>query len=1001
MPSSPDRHPGPLQVILGLWAALAFGASLHAPAAAQTYRCTGEITQTIRLEQQPPLRMPTDVAVDSAGRIVVADGVNDRVVIFTPEGNLATILDRTAGTPLAGPFGVDVTPDDAIWIADSGNRRIVRHAADAGESFPVRADLTDVLVTENGRVWFTDNDQHRVGWLDADHNPNWVAGNGALRYPIMLAATPTGDLLVSEAIAGQVQRLTPDGAPAGTVGRYGVDLGHFFRARAIAVAPDATLWISDARLGVIQVFTETGRFLDVLRDPTGQPLRLAAPTGLAFAPDGTLIAVELAADQVVRIKIVTRPEVPAIGVAPVVDHAQRRNCTACHLEWMAPLADGRGTPLIDPLPNPPEYPAASRSATCLSCHDGSVVDSRRSVWFGHGHQRGQEIPADFEVPAHLPLVGGEIACRTCHSAHTRGGAGDTIAEAVFLRVENHAGELCLACHADQASGPGMHPLAKLDESRRAQLDPHGLDGAHGMTCLACHQGHGGAELLLRGIGNRGSDECRTCHDSSAAVGHPLGGSLSPAQRDWVLQAGGQIGLDGELVCASCHQMHGGHGLDSLLLAQPATADACRGCHTDQAQVLGSAHDLVAAHADWTPDDRRPLMAAGACAACHAAHTDRPARTAPLDPTGACTDCHRPAGLAASHALTEWNHPEANCLDCHNPHQTSHAAFLRAQPASLCRECHSEVGTPTGGAHDLFQATSTWPDASQQTNDACLACHNPHGNAADGLFRAGLASGAPASDAACLACHPQSAASAAHRLLHPVPASTHGTLTGGGPAGQVLCRDCHDPHVGHRQTPALLRGPDDDVAGAAACLSCHTDLAGIRMIGHDGAALAASGFDAVGCAPCHQSHAGPSHAALRRADAFPSDQCVQCHSAGGPAAAPQIATHPEMDLVAAGGGDTALPLFASADGRQRIACTTCHLPHGRSDLAALPPELQPASHGHLRPFRGPNACTQCHGFEGLQRFLYFHDPLRRGGAGEQPDRTPPLWQPRAESVTRAP
>ncbi len=31
---------------------------------------------------------------------------------------------------------------------------------------------------------------------------------------------------------------------------------------------------------------------------------------------------------------------------------------------------------------------------------------------------------------------------------------------------------------------------------------------------------------------------------------------------------------------------------------------------------------------------------------------------------------------------------------------------------------------------------------------------------------------------------------------------------------------------------------------------------------------------------------------------------------------------------------------------------------------------------LRPYAAPNLCSGCHGFDGLRRYLYFHDPRRR-------------------------
>jgi hypothetical protein len=31
---------------------------------------------------------------------------------------------------------------------------------------------------------------------------------------------------------------------------------------------------------------------------------------------------------------------------------------------------------------------------------------------------------------------------------------------------------------------------------------------------------------------------------------------------------------------------------------------------------------------------------------------------------------------------------------------------------------------------------------------------------------------------------------------------------------------------------------------------------------------------------------------------------------------------------------------------------------------------------VRPYVAPNVCSSCHGFDGLRRYLYFHDPQLR-------------------------
>jgi hypothetical protein len=67
---------------------------------------------------------------------------------------------------------------------------------------------------------------------------------------------------------------------------------------------------------------------------------------------------------------------------------------------------------------------------------------------------------------------------------------------------------------------------------------------------------------------------------------------------------------------------------------------------------------------------------------------------------------------------------------------------------------------------------------------------------------------------------------------------------------------------------------------------------------------------------------------------------------------------------------------------RIACQTCHIPHGREDVIALtdPEDLDVEELRALNPlvrsYQTPNLCSSCHGVEGLSHFLYYHWPEKR-------------------------
>jgi predicted CXXCH cytochrome family protein len=990
----------------------------------------------------PPLRHPTDITVSPAGDVFVVDGVNDRVVRFHADGRLASVLTHAGDAALHRPLGIDSADDGAIWIADTGNRRIVALSAtgdlirqiDLSQPDSAGVDIADVVLLGND-VWFTDNDHNRIGRIGPrSTEPQWYGESGRslgrFEYPFLIAAAPNHELFVSESINARVAVWSAAGRPIGVIGRYGADLGDLYRPKGVAIDTHGRAWVADGVLGVIQVFRADGKLIDVCRTADEEPLRLSAPCGLAFDADGRLYVVEMAAHRARRFEITAQSSAaPRTRAAPAAaSPAQSRGCTVCHLEWLQPLSRNQPTQLISPPRSTKEDPAVARQDVCLSCHDGSLVDSRRRVWHDQGHPHDVAPPDGMTIPDNLPLVDGRVTCRTCHSAHTRGGAGGDFREAVFLRVDKQPAELCVACHAQTVTAdrlrshpvdPSLYPphdgatADEADASNSPTPDKTTRPDMPAATCLTCHEGHGRRPGLLR---RHGQDQlCTDCHtdqawidpspgNPSSATGgrHPMGAALTDAQLTFAQSHGTRVGDDRTLQCLTCHRMH--EAVDRPLLAcGVGDPRSCTQCHAEQAAVFGSVHDLR----EHRPDERNLAgftpSESGACRVCHGVHAAarNPAPHA-LDQAGACRTCHQSGACASEESLADFNHPAAQCTECHDPHAAANPGFLlEATPETLCVSCHADMASLRNGPHDAMRRPGAWPADAAVEKDRCLSCHRPHGDKSQGLWRVSAASGGMGGDDACLACHASADwnIETVGALLHPRQPGRNAESMSAAAAkrlnadGHLACRTCHNPHGGIDQGAWLLHvssGQDS----VELCFDCHADMRAIAQSGHAPASLARAGLDSDACLPCHTIHARttgdrPWPMALRGAISappphVPDASCAACHQEDGPAAAPVVARHPELAMLDPRPLDSnSLPLFAVDGSRSAsgsITCETCHVPHGRPlDRLAETGEATPprAARNQIRPFVAPNACTTCHGGEALGRYLYFHLPGRAG------------------------
>lgn len=995
-----------------------------------------------------PMHLPTALAVGQDGAVFVADGVNDRILQFDRSGSLVAEIRQVGDENLSHPLNVHADDAGQVWIVDTGRQRVLVRAPDGslvrvlqvGRGPNTHApDLTAALpLADGGRACVVDNDNQRLVFIDLQTGMQTAVGEpgealGQFQYPFMLATGRGGDLFVSDVVNGRVQVFTAAGRPAGSIGSFGIDPGRLYRPSGVAVDRDGNVWIAEAVLGVVQVFTPLGEFLDVLRDIDGKTLRFEMPMGMAFDADGNLYVVELQADRVRKLAVSIDPRIPPPERTrrPRASLAgnQAQACTVCHIEWLEPFSQGQGTALAEAPASTKEEPAVSRAGMCLSCHNGSVADSRRRVWQEHGHRTDVQPPADMQVPRNLPLVDGRVACRTCHTAHATGTPTGDIKTSVFLRVPNAASELCRACHPDKTRGPelGTHPTGGMPwPVPQTIVDAGGRVGPNPreLTCQVCHTPHGATHDHLLVMGAESNQLCLTCHEQmrpgmfrEGAAEHPLSPITTPAQAAAVRDLGTRLGPEDRLICLSCHKLHHGKGKRFMLADELHDGAFCLRCHEDRRDLLDSPHDL---RRDFPEEKNRLGMtpeSGGPCSACHLFHRyARAPEASELDPGGGkCITCHQPERVGQAKVLPPIIHPKARCSECHNPHHPGAGNFLPSKPAEMCAKCHQDQATLAGGLHDVSRSPSAWPAASVEARDACLACHRPHGTVETGLSRVAAAAGVSGPDAGCVACHPEAAPDAASKIAlhHPRDAaklkSDPGLPLTTAPDNnrEIACRTCHDPHRGSDGVKPLLRV----AAGTSAqvlCTTCHPDAAHIGSIGHGMEPLRSAGLEPAVCGPCHVLHAQPgsleprylwpaqfvppptTQPAATSTPELVDRHCTVCHREGGPVAPPAIATHPRVDMFNATrpGEPGYLPLFnarGEVDPQGMHSCHTCHLTHGRQAPAPVPENAQSitqrelrARQWHLRSFGAGAVCSTCHGTDALRRFMYFHDPARRGG-----------------------
>lgn len=504
-------------------------------------------------------------------------------------------------------------------------------------------------------------------------------------------------------------------------------------------------------------------------------------------------------------------------------------CTACH-----------------PVHQPGEI-AAAPTARCAGCHP-----------FDEG--KGREA-----VKRHT----GEENCSSCHTFHARAGGGGRAFRGKDIRVES----VCRGCHTaywagDVAAGRSNGTHVTFSKATKAEI------------CTRCHSVHRGTAgtPLLR---TAKPYFCLECHESQntireiggVALAHPvfekLGkGRLTEVAREKKLS----VGPGGEIICATCHKVHGSTPGTSLLAPGSEKGESCFWCHGGK---RGSSHKAAS---------REP---GNDCAICHATHGRKSTGSDPW--IALCRSCHprdavhKPGRedreVGRSDDLPDFDSRgrkssfgDISCPTCHQPHgMTAEPKRLRKNyrpGAILCTTCHRRQESIALTPHDLRGISG---------DSACEPCHVPHAGAPPWMWGMKRGTGEIAEET-CRACHPGKGGKGAGTPVaeggHPRNVMASRPMPDGfplyGPGGDttrkgvVSCPTCHEVHgtgimPTGRGVEKLLRRTDGSGSGARgkpfSCTACHS-----------GKETAHGKADCIGCHPPHSEEK-------------PERICSGCHRVG--------------------------------------------------------------------------------------------------------------------------
>lgn len=783
--------------------------------------------------------------------------------------------------------------------------------------------------------------------------------DGEFQYPYQMTFDRDGYLYVVDIMNSRIQQFDKNGRFFSTIGKFGTDKNTLFRPNGIAIDQKTDLlFVSDSYFGTIKIF-KNGEALGELTDQNGKSLILKSPTSLVFQ-NGKLIVTETLANQIVEFAINPTFSSSTKNNSEPIEPSQK-NCLLCHLSW------NKETAQPDKVGQLPE----GAFGMCYSCHNGAIVDSRLRIGTKAQHssvyddeklkkerfveKRADKLPNDFPHGEH-----NELSCAACHTPHTKENpkqSNETLYKEhgnAWLRVPNKNGDLCEKCHE-----------SKGKNAREKEIKNRGVN--HPLAIKLAVP----PEKNALGFATE-----------SQLQQHGLPNSL--------LKNSGVLGKQNELLCQTCHQIHGGFDNSALTVLENKKASLCLECHERQSsENEKDAHKKGVHPVNIKPDQKKhpkPMQKDGknvdfvSCQTCHVVHDGK-----------------------LGSALLEKKYPTSN---------------------ALCETCHEKQASKNKdeARHKGIHPVNVKPDEPMKQNVkevklvTCQSCHNVHsGNPETALLDKSIKD----AESLCKTCHKRQHAKdkddAAAKGVHPVNVKMDDDveIVAGKKTREIGCLTCHAVHEGKPDTPALVENHQN----GELCSHCHQGKQAIVGSDHDLRITAKNKQNQFNekphqsgvCGACHSLHKAdknPPHLFSTKSvvedfsdkelqhSEFKEDKlCINCHQKNGIAEKKVVKffNHPRKDMVLRS-DKKIMPLLNAKeemDNFGEIACKTCHEPHfwsakiQKNALQSKPKSI--LSQGQTDNVEGTplnsflrtegvkgTFCVDCHGMNALPKFKYFHD-----------------------------
>ncbi len=239
------------------------------------------------------LQQPRGVAVAPDGHVFVADFGNHRIQKFAADGGFVAKWGREGELPsqFREPCAIAVGPDGSVYVADTWNHRVQKFSATGEYQVEWSASFygpRGVTVDAQGQVYVADTGNNQIIRFTPEgrETRRWGGkgdGPGLFLEPMGLGTDAQGRVYVCDNGNGRLQIFSPDGV---FVRSFPVEgwRSEVFSEPEVDVDAKGRIWVSVPSAKEIRAYDENGTVLHTITARTFPDIFFATPIGVDVDP---------------------------------------------------------------------------------------------------------------------------------------------------------------------------------------------------------------------------------------------------------------------------------------------------------------------------------------------------------------------------------------------------------------------------------------------------------------------------------------------------------------------------------------------------------------------------------------------------------------------------------------------------------------------------------------------------------------------------------------------